>query len=547
MRIGLATINPTVGDFPGNKEKILEVIREAQKKNCHLVIFPELVTTGYPPKDLLFRKEFIRENEKLAREIISQSKGIGIIFGWIERVREEKLRHWDKSFFPEVLSNSALFVHNQKILGTVRKVHLPSYDVFDEKRYFQPGKEIKVFSFQGQKFGLTICEDIWIKDSVTEELIKKGAKIVINISASPFYLGKYELRKKILRELAKNYKTFVLHSNLLGGQDELIFDGGSLAFSPEGRLLAEGKRFCEELLIFELESQPTEERKWSEEEELFFALVLGIKDYVKKNGFEKVCLGLSGGIDSALTASLAVSALGRENITCLIMPGPFTQPSSLLDAKTVARNLGVKFIEIDIRKIYRSYLETLKDLTPFTKGKDTALENIQARIRGNLLMAFSNKFGHLVLACGNKPEMALGYATLYGDLVGGLAVIGDLSKELVYKLASYINEREGREIIPERVFNKPPSAELRPNQKDEEDLLPYPILDEIIKLYIEENAQPSLIVKKGFKKKEVQFVLNLIKKSEFKRKQAPIILKLTPKAFGSGWRMPITNKFKFLI
>jgi NAD+ synthase (glutamine-hydrolysing) len=547
MKFAIAQINPIVGDFAHNEKKMREMIQLAKEARAQIIVFPELTLTGYPPKDLLFREDFIAENQKVAQKIVKESKGIGIVFGYVERKRNGKIFPLPLSSFriPN-LFNSALFAYSGRIIGKIKKIHLPSYDVFDEKRYFQPGKEVKVLRFQGRNIGVNICEDIWVENGVLAEQKEKGAEIIINISASPFYIGKYEQRKRILREKARKNRVYLIYCNLIGGQDDLIFDGGSFAFAPNGEIIAAGKRFEEDLIFFEIDGEEKvgKERRWSEEEEVISALSLGLKDYLRKNGFSKVCLGISGGIDSALTASLAVRALGNENVLGVIMPGPYTSESSIRDAEMVIKNLSIPSLKIDINQIYNAYLNTLRRFIPRKRGKEDATwENIQARIRGNILMALSNRFGYLVLSTGNKSEMAVGYTTLYGDMAGGLALIADLPKGLIYKIARYLNENSEREIIPKHILKKPPSAELRPNQRDEEDLLPYPILDAILHLYIEENLPPASIVRKGFKKEDVIRVVHLVNRNEYKRRQAPLGLKITQKAFGFGRRMPITNRF----
>lgn len=547
MKIAIAQINPTVGEFANNQEKMLTMINAAKEKGGEIIVFPELVVTGYPPKDLLFRKDFVSLNLTTAQKIIEESQDIAVVFGYVER-EKKKIDHPDKSFtpfFPGIIYNSVIFAHQKKILRKMRKINLPSYDVFDEKRYFHPGKEIKILKFQGEKIGINICEDIWVEDGVLEKQKEAGARIIINISASPFYIGKYQKRKEMLSKKARKNQIYLIYCNLVGGQDDLIFDGGSFAFAPNGQLIAWGKRFEEDLIIFDLkEKKEKKEKEWQMEEEVVEALCLGLKDYLHKNGFSQVCLGISGGIDSAVTATLAVKALGRENVLGVIMPGPYTPKSSLQDARNLVKNLSLPCREIEINEIYKAYQKTLKKIIPkkLKKGEVT-WENIQARIRGNILMAISNQFGNLVLSAGNKSEMAVGYTTLYGDMAGGLALLGDLPKGLIYKIAHYLNESAGKEIIPKRILTKPPSAELRPNQKDEDDLLPYSLLDEILYLYIEENLSPLEIIKKGFKEKDVKRVARLIARNEYKRKQTPISLKITHKAFGFGRRMPITNKF----
>ncbi len=546
MKIAIAQINPTVGEFTNNQEKMLTMINSAKKRECEIIVFPELVVTGYPPKDLLFREDFVSLNLKTTQKIIKESQDIAIVFGYVER-EKRKIAHPDKSFtpfFPGILYNSVIFAHQKRILENMRKINLPSYDVFDEKRYFHPGKDIKIVKFQGEKIGINICEDIWIENGVLEKQKEAGARIIINISASPFYIGKYRKRREMLSKKAIKNQVYLIYCNLVGGQDDLIFDGGSFAFAPNGQLIARGKRFEEDLIIFDLKERKEEkEEEWRIEEEVVEALCLGLKDYLQKNGFSQVCLGISGGIDSAITAALAVKALGRENVLGVIMPGPYTPKSSRRDAELVIKNLGIPYWEIDIKEIYNSYLKTLKRFLKKERGIDTTWENIQARIRGNILMAISNKFGNLVLSTGNKSEMAVGYTTLYGDMAGGLAVLADLPKGLIYKIAHFLNERANKEIIPKRIITKPPSAELRPKQRDEDDLLPYPLLDEILRLYIEENLSPTQITKMGFKEEDVERIVRLVARNEYKRRQAPLSLKITQKAFGFGRRMPITNKF----
>ena len=550
MRIALAQINTTVGDLNGNTKKIIDRIEAAKKKKADLVVFPELAITGYPPKDLLLKKVFILETQNRLSEIIQASSGIGVIVGGVSHWPGERtpIDVYDISMaahFPGMtLTNTAFLLDNQKNIGTHEKIWLPSHDVFDEKRYFEPGKEIKIFPFRDKKIGINICEDLWIDDGPTDQQVKKGADIILIISASPFFVGKWQVRKELVRKRAIASNVPILYVNLVGGQDDLIFDGGSFACNNKGNLIGLTKHFAEDLLVIDLDSaRAIKDIVESEETEVFDALVLGLRDYVDKNRFPKVVLGLSGGIDSALVCVLAKEALGKDRVVGVVMPSPFSSESSVKDAYNLAQNLPIQLLNIPITEIYSSYLETL---TPNFKGKnpDITEENLQARIRGNILMALANKFGYLVLSTGNKSEMAVGYTTLYGDMAGGLAVISDVPKTLVYRLAQYYNQRENKELIPKNIFTKPPSAELKPDQKDSDDLPPYETLDKILALYIEENKSKEEISQHGFSKDLVTDIIRRVDHNEYKRKQAPLGLKITPKAFGAGRRMPITNKFQ---
>ncbi|MEO0094055.1 MAG: NAD+ synthase [candidate division WOR-3 bacterium] len=550
MKIALAQINTTVGDLDGNTKKIINQIEQAKKQDANLVVFPELAITGYPPKDLLFKKAFVLENQKRLLEIQNATSDIGVIVGFVNSYFRERAsdKIYDMAavshFSDMILTNAACLIDNQKILGIYEKIWLPTYDVFDEKRYFEPGKEAKVFGFCNKKIGINICEDLWVSNGPIIQQVKNGADLIIVISASPFFVGKWRIRKELVKKQAVANRVPIIYTNLVCGQDDLIFDGGSFAIDAQGNLIALAKHFAEDLLTIDIDSpMPVKDTEETEEFEVFNALVLGLRDYVNKNGFSKVVLGLSGGIDSALVCALAVEALGKERILAVIMPSPYTSEASIQDAKTLAQNLEIELLNIPITEIYNSYLKTLAD--PF-KGKklDVTEENIQARIRGNILMALSNKFGYLVLSTGNKSEMAVGYTTLYGDMAGGLAVISDVPKTMVYRLAHYFNQKAGKELIPKNIFIKPPSAELKPNQKDSDDLPPYETLDEILNLYIEENKDREEICKLGYPKDLVVDVIRRVDRNEYKRKQAPLGLKITPKAFGFGRRMPITNKFQ---
>ncbi len=548
FRIALAQINPTVGDFKGNRQKILMSIRRAKGEKAKLVIFPELVITGYPPKDLLHKKEFLENNREVLEDIIGETEGIGAVIGFVDFYREEVTENvYDVSSpFSQrrlVLHNSACLIQNCKILGKVYKVHLPNYDVFDEKRYFSPGKESPLFEIEGEKIGINICEDIWVDRGPSEEQVRKGATIIINISASPFYAGKREIRRNVISHKAKENKVPIIYLNMVGGQDDLIFDGSSYVFNKEGKLIAKGKSFEEDFVV--IDALDGEEVVYEENtiENIFEALVLGTKDYVKKNGFREAVIGLSGGIDSALTTVIACEALGSKNVLTLLLPGPYSSKGSVDDAKRLSRNLGIDFRLIDINKIYEAYLKSLKE---HFKGltEDVTEENIQARIRGNILMAFANKFNSMVFSTGNKSELAVGYTTLYGDMAGGLAVISDVPKTLVYRLADYYNKMKAGKIIPDEILSKLPSAELKENQKDSDDLPLYEILDDILDLYMEEGLGSEEIIKKGFDRTVVLDILKKINRNEYKREQIPVGLKITPKSFGFGRRMPITNKFE---
>ncbi|MFQ5891809.1 MAG: NAD+ synthase [Candidatus Methanofastidiosia archaeon] len=516
-----------MGDLKGNAEKIISHIERAERLGAELILFPELAITGYPPKDLLLKPSFVRKNLKKLKEIAMRVSKSFVVLGFVDEV--------EKNIF-----NGAALLHQKKLIGVQHKIHLPNYDVFDEKRYFEKAQDSKIFKIKKTKVGISICEDIW-KENPTKHQAEKGAELILNISASPFYAGKLQERIALLKERARENRVFIAYVNLVGGQDHLVFDGGSCLFNDEGRLIALSKRFEEDLLITELRAPNTEFEKKDSREEILQALVLGIKDYVRKNEFEKIVIGLSGGIDSSLTAVLATKALGPKNVLGILMPSEITPKQSIEDAKKLALNLQIKYKVIPISKIFDSYLETLHEEFRKTKN-DVTEENIQARIRGNLLMAISNKFGYLVLNTGNKSELAMGYVTLYGDLAGGLSVLSDVPKTLVYRLANFINMR--REIIPKNIIKKEPSAELREGQKDTDSLPPYEILDPILNLYIERDESKEEIVSKGFLEKLVSEIICKVDHNEYKRCQAPPGIKITPRAFGFGRRMPITNKFR---
>jgi len=547
MKIALAQINPTVGDFSGNAAKIIEVAVQAQKRGADLVVFSELCLCGYLPLDLLERPAFLERNQS---EIACLAKKLSVpaIVGYAGRAHEST---------GKPASNSAALLAGGHVAFEQHKMLLPTYDVFDEIRYFHPAKEQFVFPLAGRALGITICEDIWNdknfwtkrlyeRDPVAE-LVAKGAEIIINISASPYTIDKRNLRTDMLRALAREHSRPVVYVNQVGGDDSLVFDGSSLAVMPDGRIAAQARSFEEDLVLFNSETGQGEVRSQpsNEIEAAYRALVCGTRDYVRKCGFHSVAIGLSGGIDSSLVAVIAVDACGPESVLGVSMPGPYSSPASITDARQLAANLGIRIIEIPITPVFESYLRVLRPVFG-NRPEDVTEENIQARIRGNYLMALSNKFGSLVLSTGNKSEMAVGYCTLYGDMAGGLAVISDVPKMMVYELAYYINGREkGREVIPAAVLTKPPSAELRPNQTDLDSLPPYEILDCILKAYIEEVRSPDEIAEHyGFSPELVRTIAKRLDRSEYKRKQAPPGLKITSRAFGFGRPFPIAQKFQ---
>lgn len=541
MKIALAQINPTVGALDKNTTKIIENIKHAKSHNIDLLIFPEMTIIGYPPKDLLLKKNLIDKNINLLHSLIPYTENITLIIGFVDRDQHNNLY------------NAAAVIRNQQIIKIYHKIHLPNYDVFDEKRYFKSGNtstNLDIFTLHNTKIGLSICEDIWIDNGPIQEQSKRGIDLIINISASPFHAGKATIRENLLSKRAKENNIPLIYTNLVGAQDDLIFDGRSYFFNNEGQILAQGKTFEEDFIILpELNNQNTNyitEKKTINHptenitKDIHDALVLGIKDYFQKNGFKKAVIGLSGGIDSALTAALAVAALGKENVMGITMPSKFSSSGSVDDSYLLAKNLDIEIHTLPIKEVFNSYLTSLTPLftnTPF----NVAEENIQARIRGNYLMAISNKFGHLVLATGNKSELSVGYATLYGDMAGGLAVISDVFKTTVYELCTYINQESNREIIPNSTITKEPSAELREDQKDSDSLPIYPILDPILQSYIEEEKSKEEIIAKGFDSTTVERVIKMIDRNEYKRQQAAIGFKITPRAFGSGRRIPITN------
>ncbi|MCM8817126.1 MAG: NAD+ synthase [Candidatus Omnitrophica bacterium] len=552
LRIACCQMNSTVGDLKGNAEKILRFTQQAYNAGVEIISFPELAITGYPPEDLLLKKTFIDDNLKTIKSVAKEIGDIVAIVGFVAR-RGVKI------------FNSAAIIHRGKIKAVYHKNILPNYGVFDEMRYFTPGDDSPVFTINIEKFcytfGVSICEDIWQSKGPIPKQAKKGASFIININASPYHIRKVTLREKIVLKSARENNVYIVYTNLVGGQDELVFDGQGFVISPQGKVITRAPAFEENLLIVDINLPAkknkdradfdlcTREKKHipillskhpSLEEEVYGSLILGLRDYVNKNGFEKVVMGLSGGIDSALVATIAADALGKNRVICVFMPSRFTSSRSEEDVKKLAENLGVELITIPIEEIFSAYLKTLQPCFKNTSW-DITEENIQARIRGNLLMALSNKFGYLVLTTGNKSEMSTGYSTLYGDMAGGFAVIKDVPKTLVYKLARYRNQQSY--VIPESILKREPSAELKPNQKDTDSLPPYEILDKILKMYVELDKSIDQIVKVGFDRKTVEKVVRMVDLSEYKRRQSPPGIKITPRSFGKDRRMPITNKY----
>ena len=572
LRISLAQINPVVGDLAGNARKIIAYIKKAKKLESDVVAFPELAITGYPPEDLLLKPQFIKDNIKALYKIKDETKGIIAVVGFVSS---------DKGLY-----NSAAIISDGRVIDIYNKHHLPNYGVFDEYRYFLPGRRFPVYSLDGIRFGVNICEDIWHKDGPARAQALLGAGLIININASPYRMGKVSFREEIVSRRISECGIPIVYVNMIGGQDELVFDGGSFVSDEKGNLLAKARHFSEDLLTLDIMVEKTGDEVSSKNtekelnillsggrsaekikiisprkkrrrpairtkktavmpklEKVYKALMLGTKDYVQKNGFKEVIIGVSGGVDSALVTTIAVDALGKERVHGIFMPSQYTSNESHEDVEAHAGNLGVKIVTIPIEKIYECFLKTLSESFMGTDA-DTTEENLQARIRGNILMAFSNKFGWLVLTTGNKSEMSVGYATLYGDMAGGFAVIKDVPKTLVYELCSWRNEKEGRALIPERVLWKEPTAELRPDQKDTDSLPPYPVLDPILKAYVEEDSSFEEILNMGCDLECTQKVVRMIDRSEYKRRQAPPGIKITPRAFGKDRRFPITNRYR---
>ena len=546
MRLLLLQLNPVIGDLPGNADRIRQGVVSAGPGSADLVLTPELALTGYPPRDLLLFRAFIGKVRQAAEELAADLEGYPPVLAGAALPNPSPVGR--------PLSNVALLLQGGKVVRSFGKTLLPTYDVFDEDRYFEPSRGPQVLELAGTKMGISICEDIWndtdfwnqkrYHSDPIQELVAAGARCLVNISASPFTAGKQLLREKMLSGIARKYRIPLVYVNQVGGNDDLVFDGRSCAFSATGGLTARAAPFAEDRLAVEIAGETPGEvhpDDFTPESEIWHALVLGTRDYVRKSGFRQVLLGLSGGIDSSLVAAIAAGALGRENVLGVLMPSPFSSGGSVADARALAGNLGIRTAELPIRGIMGAFEETLAG--EFAgMPRDITEENLQARIRGTLLMALSNKFGSLLLSTGNKSEIAVGYCTLYGDMNGALAVIADVPKTMVYRIARWLNARGPAPVIPEAVFLKAPSAELRPDQTDQDTLPPYDLLDEILRHHIEEHESAAEIVARGFDPAVVYRVAQLVKGAEFKRRQAPPGIKVTDRAFGTGWRMPLAAR-----
>ena len=543
VKIALGQINPTVGDFSGNAAKIIDFSHRAQAAGAGLVVFPELSVCGYPPRDLVEQPSFVVRNRETVERIAAETRGIAVICGLVAPAHSDT----GKS-----VMNSAAWLMDGKVAFTQSKMLLPTYDVFDEMRNFTPAKSQELFSFCGKRMALTICEDAWndkqfwskrlyAADPVAA-LVQAGGNFVLNISGSPFWIGKREFRREMLASIARQYKVPVVLVNQAGGDDSLVFDGSSFVLNQEGKVIAQARSFEEDLVYFDSDNLTGDlhEQIAGDDASAYAALVLGTRDYMHKCGFQKAIVGLSGGIDSALTAVIAADAVGPENVIGVGMPGPYSSPGSIADARTLAQNLGIHFELLSINPAYEAYRQTLQAVFAGRK-EDVTEENIQSRARGTLLMALSNKLGAIVLSTGNKSELGVGYCTLYGDMVGGLAVISDVPKTLVYRLARYVNSH--RAVIPQTTIDKPPSAELRPDQKDSDSLPPYEILDAVLEDYVEDSHSAERIAAdRGFDIETVRRVIRMVERAEYKRQQAAPGLKISPKAFGYGRRIPVAAK-----
>jgi NAD+ synthase (glutamine-hydrolysing) len=580
LRVALAQINVTVGDLDGNTQKILSAMQQAHDEGAHIVCFPELALPGYPPEDLLLKPGFVAANLRKLERIVQASRdlpGLTAVVGFVDRDHD--------------IYNAAAIIHEGALAGVYHKHYLPNYGVFDEFRYFQAGRQAPVFLIHGIHVGVNICEDIWYPAGPLPRQVHTGAEVILNINGSPYDTGKGATREAMIATRASDNGVIVAYLNMVGGQDELVFDGGSMVFNEQGRLIARARQFVEDMLIVDLDTasvfrarlhdtrrrqerlsmtevnapiitvdtRPLEapavnnhvplgapqriEPRMGRLQEIYSALVLGTGDYVRKNGFKRVIIALSGGIDSSLTATIAVDALGAENVIGVSMPSGYSSEGSKSDAQQLAENLGIEYLTISIEETFRT---SLKMLRPVMGDEDSglAVENLQARIRGNILMTLSNRFGPLVLTTGNKSEMATGYSTLYGDMAGGFAVLKDVLKTLLYELALYRNTVGGRAVIPQAVIDKPPSAELRPGQKDTDSLPPYGQLDPILKAYVEDDRSFEELLAMGFERATVERVMHLVDISEYKRRQAPPGVKITPRAFGRDRRLPITNRYR---
>lgn len=540
MRVGLGQFNATVGDLAGNAEKMRHMYEQAVARGVDLLVFPELAVCGYPPEDLLLKRHFLDDNRRIVEKLAADCRRIATIVGFAESGESG-------------VYNSAAILQNGSITRIYRKANLPNYAVFDEQRYFRAGSKALVINIKELNVAVTICRDIWdIKWLATFLKDSSRFQLLVNISASPFYLGKTGKRGKIIIDCAKTFNCVLCYCNLVGGQDELIFDGRSMFAGSSGEITGLAKAFDEELFIADIVSennktevkllQPQPSHPTSQIDEIYQALVLGTRDYTQKNGFKKVLLGLSGGIDSAVVAAIAQAALGAKNVTGITMPTRFNSPQTIDAAEKVAKNLGINFLKLPIEPVLGRFDKSLQMVSGWD-GQGIAYENLQARIRGTVLMSLSNQFGALVLTSGNKSETAVGYATLYGDTAGGFAVIKDVPKTLVYKLAEHINKIDSRKVIPDDVIKRPPTAELRADQKDTDSLPPYDLLDKILKGYVEEDNSLQQLVDSGLPEDVVRMVINMVDKNEYKRRQSPPGIKITPKAFGKDRRLPITNRY----
>ncbi len=543
MRIAVAQLNPTVGDLPGNRDRVLQAIGEARGMGADLVVFPELALLGYPPRDLLHRAGFLDAADREFERIVRSTEGIGVVLGHVLRggTREANVADPSASAFggTAALYNAAFLLADGGIVGWQAKHRLPSFDVFEEERFFTPGAEVGVLEWNGLRLGLSVCEDFWYEGGVLAAQAAAGVDLLINVSASPYFRGKPLLRYRLAERWARESGAVVLYANLAGAQDELVFDGGSFAVRPDGAFLLAAPRFTEGVFVFDSAGPPVPSPEPDGIPEVRGALVTGVRDYFGKNGLRGAVVGISGGVDSAVVAALAVRALGSERVVGAFLPGPYTAQESGEEARTIAEALGIRLVEIRIDPIFSTFTEAL---SPHVSVTGVTAENLQARVRGVLLMALANSLGYAVLACGNKAELATGYTTLYGDTVGALAPIGDLLKGEVYALAHLLNAEAGRSIIPEGTLRRPPSAELRPGQRDDEDLPPYNVLDPLLQALVVENAPWDELLRR-FGETVVQDVAQRLHRSEYKRRQYPIVLKISPKAFGIGRRFPVTEGF----
>jgi len=590
-RLAMVQMNPTVGDLDGNVRAMIRWVKEARKAKADLVIFPELALTGYPPEDLLLRPSFLKDTSRGLGQVIKECQGIGAVIGVVQEAQHKNGRSPLSAIVPSggrQLWNAAAVVSDQRQVSLYAKMMLPNYGVFDESRYFCSGNQVYVHVINGVRFGINICEDIWSPDGPTRnQVVHGGAEVIVNINASPYQMGKRHVREQLLATRAREHAVVLSYTNLVGGQDELVFDGHSLLVNHAGEVMMRGKGFEEDVLLADVDVDAIAQARMTQKkkpkgkspslptvqqvvisksyraksrpvlpspkrssleplEEIYAALVLGVRDYVKKNQFKGVLIGMSGGIDSALTAMVASDAVGPEKVQGVFMPSPYTSRESREDVRKFMKALGAPLMTIPIAGLMRGYS---KQLASFFQGRpsDTTEENVQARIRGNLLMALSNKFGHLVLTTGNKSEMSVGYATLYGDMAGGFAVIKDVSKTLVYELVKLKNtqsqKHHGKAWVPLRMIDRPPSAELRPNQTDQDSLPPYHILDPLLQAYVEEDQSFEEMVALGYAASTVKKVMRLVDRSEYKRRQAPIGIKITQRALGKDRRMPITNRY----